>query len=344
MSNKSLFFIFFCFIFLLSCSGSPQPWNEGRWNIYGLLDPEQDVKISHFYDDYDPQTKSYKPVDLFWYQNADKDNISVDEFLESEAVYLGYTQDGIEFCVIGDMEGLIVTEKPSRTVIMKVININNFSKDLEKFTVFKIRYRYFFRPVYIPRNQVTTPVSNRRVSQAETYGLAVISEFFLDEYEIIGKLDVPQSRLSRGLQEVNRGLGVVGRGLLRAGEVLSALARGTDRAIGKLLGIDNFITQGEITLENGLTYQRVGMGEIVKKSLEYDGSDLLFTSRVILVGERGNNMWAFREAEGNLVHTMMYTGHIPANMKEIRIYYRFRNDGVFEIDEYKQASIFNDQW
>jgi len=168
-------------------------------------------------------------------------------------------------------------------------------------------------------------------------GLADINEFFLDEYEITGKLNVPQSRLNRGLEQV-------GRGLLRAGEVFSAIIRGTDRAIGKLLGIDDLISQGEIKLENGLTYQRIGLGELVKKSLEYDGSDLLFTSRVQLVGDRGNNIWAFREAEGNLVHTMMYKGHIPATMKELRIYYRFRNDGLFEIDEYKQASIFNDQW
>jgi len=31
-------------------------------------------------------------------------------------------------------------------------------------------------------------------------------------------------------------------------------------------------------------------------------------------------------------------------MKDLRIYYRLRNGGVFEVDAVKQATIFNDQW
>jgi hypothetical protein len=159
-----------------------------------------------------------------------------------------------------------------------------------------------------------------------------ISDFFLDEYEVIGKIDVPQSQISKGLQ--------------RAGDIFSAVVRGTDRTIGKFLGIDDVIPEGEIKLENGFTYQKVGLGEIAKKAKTYKGADLFFTSRVklTLLADRGNNTWAFREAEGNLVQTMKYTGHIPSSIKDLRIYYRLREGGVFEIDEVKQASIFNDQW
>jgi hypothetical protein len=45
--------------------------------------------------------------------------------------------------------------------------------------------------------------------------LAGISEFFIDEYEITGKIDVPQSQLSKGVQ--------------RVGDIISAVVRGTDR-------------------------------------------------------------------------------------------------------------------
>ena len=332
MSNRKLFFLLSGFVFFFGCSSSPQPWNEGRWNIYGFFDPEQDVRITDFYDDYDPETMNYKTEDLFWYRKVDRGNVSIDEFLESNAVYLGQTQSGIEFCNPEDLEELFDTDRPSRVTLMQVPDIRKFSRGLDKYTVLKVKYRYFYRPIYAPRGQAPSSVSNRRVSQAKTLGLMGISEFFLDEYEIIGKIDVPQSQLSKGFQ--------------RAGDIFSAVVRGADRALGKLLGIDDVTPEGEIKLESGLTYQKVGLGEIAKKSKTYTGPDLLLTSRVKLplLADRGNNTWALKEAEGNLVQTMKYAGHIPSGMKELRIYYRLRNGGVFEIDEVKQATIFNDQW
>jgi len=331
MHKKYLFLLVSILIF--GCStASNQPQKEDRWNIYGFFDPEQDVRITDFYDDYEPETMKYKPEDLFWYRKVDRGNVSIDEFLVSEAVYLGQTQESVEFCSISDMEGLYDTDKPPRSVLMKVPEVQKFTRNLDKFTVLKIKYRYFYRPVYTPKGKTPSSINNRRVSQAKTTGLAAISEFFIDEYEIIRKLDVPQSQLSKGIQ--------------RMGDIFSAVARGTDRAIGKLLGIDDVIPEGEIKLENGLTYQKVGLGEIAKKAKTYKGPDLLLTSRVrlTLFGDRGNNTWAFREAEGNLVQTMRYTGHIPSDMKNLRIYYRLRSGGIFEIDAVKQATIFNDQW
>jgi hypothetical protein len=331
MHKKYLFLLVSIFTFGCSTT-SNQSWKEGQWNIYGFFDPEQNVRITDFYDDYEPETMKYKPEDLFWYRKVDRGNVSIDEFLVSEAVYLGQTREEIELCSISDIEGLYDTDKPSRTVLMRVPEIQKFIRNLDKFTVLKIKYRYFYRPVYTPKGKDPSSINNRRVSQAKTMGLAGISEFFIDEYEIIRKLDVPQSQLSKGIQ--------------RAGDIFSAVVRGTDRAIGKLLGIDDVIPEGEIKLENGLTYQKVGLGEIAKKSKTYKGPDLLLTSRVklTLFGDKGNNVWAFREAEGNLVQTMKYTGHIPSDMKNLRIYYRLRNGGIFEVDAVKQATIFNDQW
>jgi hypothetical protein len=334
MGKKELFSWFSVFLLLSSCSSIPinQPWKEGRWNIYGFFDPEQDVRITDFYDDYEPETNKYKAEDLFWYRKVDRGDTSIDEFLESEAVYLGQKNGSIQFCTSNDMEGLYDTDTPSRNVFMQAQDIQKFTRNLEKYTVLKIKYRYFYRPAYVPKGQSALSITNRRVSQAKTQGLMGISEFFLDEYEILGKLDVPQSQISKGIQ--------------RVGDIFSAVVRGTDRAIGKLLGIDDVIPEGEITLENGLKYQKVGLGEIAKKAKTYKGPDLFLTSRVklSLFGDRGNNVWAFREAEGSLVQTMKYTGHIPSGMSTLRIYYRLRNGGVFEVDEVKQASIFNDQW
>ena len=331
MHKKYLFLL--VSILTFGCSTTlNQPWKEGRWNIYGFFDPEQNVRITDFYDDYEPETMKYKSEDLFWYRKVDRGNVSIDEFLVSEAVYLGQTRERVELCSISDMEGLYDTDTPSRNVFMKVPDIQKFTRNLDKFTVLKIKYRYFYRPVYTPKGKDPSSINNRRVSQAKTMGLAGISEFFIDEYEIIRKLDVPQSQLSKGIQ--------------RAGDIFSAVVRGTDRAIGKLLGIDDVIPEGEIKLENGLTYQKVGLGEIAKKSKTYKGPDLFLTSRVklTLFGDKGNNVWAFREAEGNLVQTMKYTGHIPSDMKNLRIYYRLRSGGIFEVDAVKQATIFNDQW
>ena len=334
MRQYRLSILFFVLVILSNCSttSTNQPWKGGRWNIYGFFDPEQNVRITDFYDDYDPETMKYKTEDLFWYRKVDRGSDRIDEFIISEAVYLGNTREAIEFCSINDMEGLYDTDKPSRNVFMRVQDIQKFTRNLDKFTVLKIKYRYFYRPVYTPKGKVPSSIINRKVSQAKTMGLAGISEFFIDEYEIIGKLDVPQSKVSKGIQ--------------RAGDIVSAVVRGADRAIGKILGIDDVIPEGEIKLENGLTYQKVGLGEIAKKAKTYKGPDLLLTSRVklTLFGDRGNNTWAFREAEGNLVQTMKYTGHIPSDMKDLRIYYRLRNGGVFEVDAVKQATIFNDQW
>ena len=335
MFKKTLFLSSLILLLFSGCSGisAGQPWEENnRWNIYGFFDPEQNVVLSYFYDGYDSETEKYKNEDLYWFRGVVGDGKSVDAFLESEAVYLGQTHRGIEFCRPEDLKGLNTSDKPAGTVIMNVPDIQNFSQDLDKYTVLKIKYRYFYRPVYTVKGQEPSSVSNRVVSQAETQGLLGIGEFFLDEYEITGKINVPpppQSRIAQGFQ--------------RAGNILGAVVRGTDRAIGKLLGIDNVIPEGEITL-NGLTYQKVGLGEIAKNSMAYTGPDLLLTSRVRLKGDRGDNIWAFREAEGNLVQTMKYTGHIPSSMKDLRIYYRLRDGGLLEIDEVKQASIFNDQW
>ncbi|MDR0442035.1 MAG: hypothetical protein LBH44_01350 [Treponema sp.] len=336
MRKKILFLLFTVLIFMSGCNGMPavKAGAEDRWNVYGLYDPEQNVRLSDFYDGYESETMNYRTEDLFWYRKADRGSVSIDEYLESEAVYLGHTQGGIEFCGISDMEGLkegvFTSDRPSRIVFMKVQDVQKFSHNLDKYTVLKIRYRYLYRPAYVPKGQDISSVSNRRVSQAKTSGLVSVSEFFLDEYEITGKTEIQQSLLSKGLN--------------RAGDIFSALVRGTDRAIGKLLGIDDVVPEGEIKLENGLTYQKVGLGEIVKKSKTYEGPDLLLTSRVKLHGDRGDDVWAFREAEGDLIHTMKYTGHIPSSMKTIRIYYRLRDGGIFEVDEVKQASIFNDQW
>jgi len=345
MYKKTVFILLVILLLLSNCSSisASPPWKEkNRWNIYGFQDPEQDVLLSDFYDDYDSETKKYKKENLFWYRSATRDSKSggsksggskpIDAFLESEAVYLGQTQKGIELCRPEDMEGLNTNEKPSGTIVMNVPNVQKFSQKLDKYTVLKIKYRYFYRPVYTVKKQEPSSVNNRIVSQAEKSGLMSISEFFLDEYEITGKINVPpppQSHIIQGLQ--------------RAGDILGAVVRGTDRAIGKLLGIDDVIPEGEITL-NGLTYQKVGLGEIAKNSTDYTGPDLLLTSRVKLKGDRGGNVWAFREAEGSLVQTMNYKGHIPSSMTDLRIYYRLRSGGLFEIDEVKQASIFNDQW
>ena len=211
--NPVIMLVFISLIFI-GCSSTPaqQPWNEGRWNIYGFFDPEQDVRITDFYDDFDPETMGYTEEDLFWYRRVDRGTILIDEFLESVVVYLGHTREGIEFCTLGDMDGLYDTDRPSKTVVIKVTDIQNFSRNLDKYTVLRIRYRYFYRPVYASQNQVPSSISNRKVSQANSLGLMGISEFFLDEYEIIGKLDVPQSQISRGLQ--------------RIGDVFSAVIRG----------------------------------------------------------------------------------------------------------------------
>ena len=341
MSKKIFLLVAVC-ILVSGCSSGPahQPWEEGRWNIYGLFDPDQGVRINHFYDDYDPETMMYKTEDLFWYLYIEGSNESADEFLEAEVVYLGETQNGIEFCIPGDLKELH-TFNPSRSIVMRVPSIQNFTRNLDKLSVLKIKYRYIYRPVYNPQNKKPSKITNRRVSQAKEMGLMGISEFFLDEYEIIGKVTVPQTQIKDGLQRAGD---ILSAGLHWAGGVLSALGRGADRAIGKLLGIDDYIGEGEITLENGNTYEKTGMGEIVKKSNEYDGPDLYITSRVQFIGDRGNDTWAFREAEGQLVQTMKYSGHIPSNMKDVRIYYRLCSGGIFEIDEVKPASIFNDQW
>jgi hypothetical protein len=332
---KKLFISTLILILLSGCSSisANQPWKENsRWNIYGFLDPEQDVLLSDFYDNYDSETERYRAENLFWYRGVFTGNRSIDAFLESEAVFLGQTQRGIEFCRAEDLKGLNTSEKPSGTIIINVPNMRDFTQGIEKYTVFKIKYRYFYRPVYTVSKQESASVTNRIISQAETSGLMAISEFFLDEYEITGKINVPAPPQSRLMQ-----------GLHRTGDILGALVRGTDRAIGWLLGIDNVVPQGEIVL-NGLTYQKVGLGEIVRNSSTYEGPELLLTSRVKLRGDRGDNIWAFREGEGNLVQTMKYTGHIPASVADLRIYYRLRSGGIFEIDEWKQASIFNDQW
>ena len=329
-------------VLLYACGSNPagKSSKEDRWNIYGFFDPDQDVRINNFYDNYDPAEEKYKNEDLFWYTHVNKGNIRVDEFLEAEAVYLGQTREGIEFCTSADLKGLNAF-LPSRTVVMRVPSIQNFSRNLDKYSVLKIKYRYFYRPVYAPKGQEPSSVTNRKVSQAKKSGLMGINEFFLDEYEIIGKVSVPQTQIKEGAGRVGS---VLSDGLQRVGGVLSAALRGADRAIGSLLGIDDFIPQGETTLENGAAYQKAGLGEIVKKSKEYNGPDLYLSSRVTLVEDRGNNLWAFREAEGQLVQTMKFTGHIPSNMKDIRIYYRLLTGGIFEVDEYKHATIFNDQW
>jgi hypothetical protein len=337
MRKKKILFLSFILILLFNClsiSSQPQyqPWKtDSRWNIYGFHDPEQDVLLSDFYDNYESETEKYITENLFWYRSA-RETRAINAFLESEAVYLGQTQRGIEFCRPKDLDGLNTSEKPSGTVIMNVPDARKFSQGLEKYTVLKIKYRYFYRPVYTVKNQEPSSVRNRIVSQAETSGLMSINELFLDEYEIIRKINVPPPPQSQIVQ-----------GLKRAGDILGAVVRGTDRAIGWLLGIDDVIPEGEISL-NGLTYQKVGLGEIVKNSSTYTGPDILLTSRVRFKGDRGDNVWAFREAEGNLVQTMAYTGHIPSSMTDLRIYYRLRSGGSFEIDEWKQASIFNDQW
>ena len=331
--HKKVFLLFSIFIVLAGCSstpgisGPPKPWEEGRWNIYGFLDPEQDGRISHFYDNYDPETMNYKAEDLFWYRTVDTGNVGTDEFLESEVVYLGNGQEGIEFCSPGDMIGLFDTDKPSKSVFMNFLDIQKFSRNLDKYTILRIKYRYFYRPVYAPKNQVPDSINNRRISMAEKYGLMGISEFFLDEYEIIGKIDLPSAGTS---------------GLL--GNIISAVKRGTSKAMDRFFGIKNIIPEGIITLENGLRYKKVGLGEIVKNSRAYTGPDLLFSSRVRLIGDRGNNIWAFREAEGYLVHPMTYAGHISPEMKDLRIYYRVRDGGILEIDDVKQADISNGQW
>ena len=335
MNKNYLFFLSLVLILLSNCSSisASQPWKESnRWNIYGFYDPEQDVLLSDFYDGYDSETSRYRKENLFWYRSVIRGSKSIDALIESEAVYLGQTHRGIELCRSEDLEGLYTNEKPSGTVIMNVPDIRKFTQGLDKYTVLKIKYRYFYRPVYTVKGQEPSSVSNRTVSQAETLGLMGISDFFIDEYEITGKINVPhppQSQIMQGLQ--------------RAGDILGAVVRGTDRAIGRLLGIDNVIPEGEIIL-NGLTYQKVGLGEIAKNSTTYTGPDLLLTSRVKLKGDRGDNVWAFREAEGNLVQTMKYTGHIPSSITDLRIYYRLRSGGLLEINEWKQASIFNDQW
>jgi len=335
MRKRYASFSFIVLMLLSGCSGisAVQPWQEtGRWNIYGFLDSEQKVLLSDFYNNYDSETEKYKAENLFWYYGAARDNKSVDAFLESEAVYLGQTQRGVELCRPEDLDGLNTSEKPSGTVVMNVPDMEKFSKGLDKYSVLKIKYRYFYRPVFAVKGQEPSAVNNRAVSQAETMGIMSISEFFLDEYEITGKINMPPPPPSPFVQ-----------GIQRAGDILGAVMRGTDRAIGRLLGIDDVNPQGEITL-NGQKYQRAGLGEIAKNSATYTGPDLLLTSRVSLKGNRGGNVWAFREADGNLVQTMSYAGHIPSNVKDIRIYYRLRSSGLLEIDEWKLASIFNDQW
>ncbi|MDR0502811.1 MAG: hypothetical protein LBH16_05760 [Treponema sp.] len=335
MRKKPVFLSFLIIMLVSSCSSisAVQPWEEaGRWNIYGFRDPEQKVLLNDFYNDFDSEKEKYRTESLFWYHSAVRDNKSVNVFLESETVYLGQAHTGIELCRPEDLEGLNTNEKPSGTIVMNVPNLEQFTKGLEKYSVLKIKYRYFYRPVYAVKGQEPASVSNRTVSQAETMGIMSINEFFLDEYEITGKINVPPPPPSQFVQ-----------GIQRAGDILGAVVRGTDRAIGRLLGIDDVNPQGEMTL-NGQKYQKAALGEIAKNSATYTGPDLLLTSRVKLKGDRGGNIWAFRESDGNLVQTMKYTGHIPSSMKEIRIYYRLLSSGSFEIDEWKQASIFNDQW
>ena len=317
------------FIILTACSsipgdsGSPQPWKEGRWNIYGFLDPEQNIRITDLYDNYDPETMNYKTKDLFWYRNVEAGDAGTDEFLESEAVYWGTMEGSIEFCSPGDMIGLFDSDKPSQAVFMNIPDIQKFSDNLDKYTILRIKYRYLYRPVYGPSNKDLSSINNRRISQANTLGLMEINEFLLDEYEIIGKMEPPESEASAGL----------------LGSMVSSAKRSVvGKAISKFFGITNIIPEGEVTLENGLRYKKAGLGVIVKKSSAYNGPDLLFSSRVRLIGDRGNNIWAFREADGYLVQSMKYTGSISPEMKEVRIYYRVRDGGIFEIDDVKQAS------
>jgi TolB-like protein len=135
-----------------------------------------------------------------------------------------------------------------------------------------------------------------------------------------------------------------GGALNRLVQIGSALLTGASRIAGAILGLDDVVPEGSITL-NGKTYQKVLLGSVLKNAKTYDGADVLLTSRVEIANNKGHDTYEFRASESyDVSQTMKYTGYVPSSFYMVRIYYRLQKGGIFVVDEIRQATLHNDQW